>query len=108
MSNTSGLSPWGSPIIDTGTGAYEGPPETVTYGAEHDPKPTGLGDGPPESVTVESPPEHLSEPTNAHPGPPESVSAYGWPATAPKPARQRAKAVSAAEVEDKAITRKRG
>lgn len=93
--NQSGLSPY----IDTGTGAYEGPPAEVTYGAEHDPEPTGLVDGPQKEVTVESPPDHLAGPTGADPGPPPSVEYSQHPAPAPK----AAKAVKSDEVEDKAV-----
>lgn len=78
MSNESGLNPY----IDSGTGAV---------------------DGPPPSVTVESPPEHLSEPTGAFPNPPASVTFYAdetyRPAEAPE-----AKAVEEGEVDTKVVT----
>lgn len=72
--NTSGLNPY----IDAGTGAHPGPPA---------------------SVTVESPPDHLSGPTGASPNPPESVTYYADDDERPV----KAKAITAAEVEDKAI-----
>lgn len=99
--NNSGLSPY----IDTGTGAYAGPPPEVTYGVEHDPEPTGAHPGPAESVTVESPPEHLSEPAGAHDGPPASVTYTQHPAQDAEPEATQAKAITADEVEDKSITR---
>lgn len=99
MSNESGLSPYAAgSFTDTGTGAV---------------------DGPPASVTVESPPEHLSEPTGAFPNPPPSVTTYAWPGvdpatepsaptkedavtpTAPEP-KPEAKAIT--EADNKAVT----
>ena len=105
MSEDKGLNPYGagSPYTDSGTGAYEGPPSEVTYGAEHDPNPTGLVDGPPESVTIESPPEHLSEPSGAQSGPPASVT-YGQPLGETEEEGATTKAVKTGDVEDKAVT----
>jgi hypothetical protein len=105
MSKDSGVNPYstGEVYTDTGTGAYEGPPAEVTYGAEHDPEPTGAHPGPPVSVTVESPPEHLSKPTGAVPGPPASVTYTQHPAVAPEDKPVEAKTVRSADVEDKAV-----
>ena len=88
--NRSGLSPWGDPYTDTGTGAFDGPPAEVTHTADASNEPTGAVDGPPASVTTESPPEHLAKPTGTHPGPPASVTAYQWPASSPDEAVQEA------------------
>lgn len=106
MGANSGLNPYDTgenPNVDTGTGAFPGPPI---------------------EVTVESPPDHLSGPTGAHPGPPDSVTTYEWPGGAGEvqkvgatvPVTQEMiddevanrKAVHRPQVEDKAVRRKKG
>lgn len=88
---------------DTGTGAYDNPPEEVTFESPADNEPTGAVDGPAEETTWESPPDHLADPTGAADNPPAETTRYEWPAQEPTKSSKKAVTADEGDVENKAV-----